>query len=279
MIHILIRSKLLLIFFAITLTSIVMTTLMPFMDVSSKYFFVDFKKLYGYEYREVVDAISVTLKISLPVVDGLFPMHVFNEVVNTARKNYLGINMVYFYIIANEWGVAFYTFVIPISMLIASIFFSAVLEVANVEKNLQVIALIGHRGYYKAIIVIAVMLSAVYASIISTPLLIYGCPWYQRLWFVKGVLSISLLFLILHLLEVWVYAITRWNNLAGLMAGLILSLTLLFSPGLLVDLISATRVFFGVKPPDLDMSLLLQFILVLSLAIIFYITVKRGEKY
>jgi hypothetical protein len=191
--------------------------------VSSRHFIIGFKKRYGFEYRSLVETVSLTLKAPFPAYDGFIDVQAFNELIGIDVDNYHVINMFYFYYMIREWGSALYRFSIPISMIIATVFSSAVLEVISVEKNIQFVALIGCRGYYRVIVTTAILLSVVYSALISIPLLVYGCQWCPRLWHVEGVISI-LLFLILHLLEACTYTIARWSSMAGLIVGVILSL-------------------------------------------------------
>jgi hypothetical protein len=225
--------------------------------VSSRYFIIGFKKLYGFEYRSLVETVSLTLKAPFPAYDGFIDVQAFNELIGIAVDNYHVINMFYFYYMIREWGSAFYRFSIPISMIIATVLFSAVLEVISVEKNIQFVALIGRRGYYRVIVTTAILLSVVYSALISIPLLVYGCQWCPRLWHVEGVISILLLllFLILHLLEACTYTIARWSSMAGLIVGVILSL-IFISPYTLSRLSRCNKGVFGLEPPGFESTLL-----------------------
>lgn len=278
MLQVITRSRLLLVFFMITLSGVAASALAPLAGLSEKYFMVDYRMLYTYEYYDVIRAVSEALRTIFPVVVGLASDADFGRILSTAVSNYSVLNNVYFYIvILGGWAPSFYQLTIPITMLLASMFFAGALEVANIERNLQIVVLIGHRGYYKAIITMAVLVSTVYSVIISTPLLVYGCAWCPRKWHVLGALSILLLFMTLHLVEALAYVVTRWRSMASLMSGMIFSLTFLFYPSLLVDFTDAIKGLFGVEVSPT--SLLWQLVIVLLLSVTLYSAMTRIEKY
>ncbi len=277
MIRLALCSRFLVLFFIITLVGVVAASTSSFLSISSKYFLVDFNRFYTFEYSSILNTISVILGKPFPGILGYASSIDFNSIVKVAKGEYSIIDKSYFLIIAGIWGTKFGEFVVPIALVLIGVFFSVFLDVISIEKNLQIVAIIGHRKYYLLLLGSAIVLSLLYTSPLLIPLILYGCPWCAVTWKIYGSMSIFLLFLTLLLLEAIAYVTSGWNSAAGLLVGIGFSMFFFFVPRYLADVIAASRGFFGAEPSFT--SLFAQSISVLWLMLFLFIAIERREKY
>jgi len=277
MIRLVLCSRFLALFFVITLAGAVVASTVSFLNISGKYFLIDFNRFYTFEYSSILNTISVMLGKPFPGILGYVSPIDFNNVVKIAKKEYSIIDKSYFLIIAGIWGSKFGEVVVPMVLMLIGIFFSIFLDTISIEKNLQIVAIIGHRKYYWLILSSAIVLSLLYALPPLIPLILYGCPWCAVTWKVYGSMSIFLLFLLLLLLEAIAYVVSGWNSAAGLLVGISFSMFFFFAPRYLADVIAASRGFFGMEPSFT--SLFAQSVSVLWLMLFLFISIERREKY
>jgi len=271
------RAALALLASTMFLTALV--SLQPFAEAAGMYLCVPFEDLYrGFEYQQFLNTLSLWLRGPVPAVVGATSREVFNTVIELMKGKYAEADLTFFWAFVGDLSSRFYSMTVSLALILASLFYSSLLELISVRRILQIIAAAGFRRYYAAIASLAAVTGLLYALTASMPALLYACSRCDVLWKLAGASTLVLLFYAVLLLEALAYVLAEWSSAAALVVGIAVSVFMIADPEITMFFADASRRIFGFDVPVRG-SLAASLIVVAAELLGLYMAVSRREVY